>query len=93
MTSVIKQMTATQSLTIGEQLKYGCRYFDIRVNKKKNGELNIFHDIDTSGVNFFEIANDIVNFIKTNTNVLHIFWQCFANKFVTCFFIVATDIK
>ncbi len=68
MTSVIKQMTATQSLTIGEQLKYGCRYFDIRVNKKKNGELNIFHDIDTSGVNFFEIANDIVNFIKTNTS-------------------------
>ena len=38
------------------------------MNKKKNGELNIFHDIDTSGVNFFEIANDIVNFIKTNTS-------------------------
>ena len=66
-TSAFKGMTKTQDLTIGEQLKYGCRYFDIRVNKKKNGELTIFHSIDTSGEKFLDIASDLIQFIKTYT--------------------------
>lgn len=68
MTSVYKFATITQSLSIGEQLKFGCRYFDIRVNKNKNGNLNIFHDIDTSGVAFSVIVNDIKNFIQSNNS-------------------------
>lgn len=66
-TSAFKGMTKTQDLTIGEQLKYGCRYFDIRVNKKNNGELTIFHSIDTSGEKFLDIANDLIQFIKSHT--------------------------
>ncbi len=66
-TSVIKGITKTQDLTIGKQLEYGCRYFDIRVNKKKNGDLTIFHSIDTTGENFIDITKDILQFIKTNT--------------------------
>lgn len=66
MSSVVKAMSMTQSLTIGEQLLYGTRYFDIRVNKKSDGSLNIFHGVDTSGGNFLPIINDIVDFIAAN---------------------------
>lgn len=64
--SIYKAMTITQNYTIGEQLSFGCRYFDIRVNKKKNGELNIFHGPDTSGCSFESIAKDIVAFMQSN---------------------------
>ena len=52
-TSAFKGMTKTQDLTIGEQLKYGCRYFDIRVNKKKNGDLQFFIALILAVKNFW----------------------------------------
>lgn len=61
-----KTMTKTQDYTIGEQLSYGCRYFDIRVSKSKSGELTIFHSIDKTGENFSDVTNDILQFINAN---------------------------
>lgn len=67
-TSPLKDMTKTQDLTIGEQLAYGCRYFDIRVHKKSNDELTIFHSVDKSGEKFVDIAADLLKFIKANSS-------------------------
>lgn len=65
-THVFKAMTKTQDLTIGEQLEYGCRYFDIRVSKNKKGDLTIFHSLDKTGESFSDITNNILQFINAN---------------------------
>lgn len=79
--AIYKNMTITQDYTIAEQLKVGCRYFDIRVNKKKNGDLNIFHGPDTTGCSFESVAKDIVEFIKNNpSEFLILDFQHFNNQ-------------
>lgn len=80
-TSIIKDMTKTQDLTIAEQLNYGCRYFDTRVSKNKKGDLTIFHSIDTTGEKFTDIANGLVNFLKENpSEFLVLDFQHFNNE-------------
>lgn len=66
MSGAVKALSMTQTLTIGEQLVYGTRYFDIRVNKKKDGSLNIFHGVDTSGGDFLPIVEDIIEFMTAH---------------------------
>lgn len=80
MESIIKNMTSTQGLSIGRQLAYGTRYFDIRVYKE-GSDLKIFHGPDTSGPNFSDIADDILKFIKANTSEFLILdFQHFGNN-------------
>ena len=55
----------TQQFNIANQLNLGVRYFDIRVNKKENGDLVIFHSV-IDGVDFLPILESFRNFIIEN---------------------------
>jgi len=69
----------TQSLPIHKQLIDGVRYFDIRVEKKKNAELVIYHSI-AKGQTFTAVIDDILEFMETNTTELIILdFQHFKN--------------
>ena len=68
-TSTLPNNTSkTQDLTIGEQMGFGCRYFDIRVSKnnKDDDNLTLFHGPDASGEKFADVVNDILQFIQAN---------------------------
>lgn len=78
---IFKAMTKTQDLTIGKQLDYGCRYFDIRVSKNKKGDLTLFHSIDKTGEKFSYVLSDLLLFIKTNpSEFLVLDFQHFAGE-------------
>lgn len=67
----------TQNYTVKEQMLSGARYFDLRVNKKENGDLVIYHDI-LNGLKFIPILNDIKEFLIANpTEVLLLDFQHF----------------
>lgn len=69
----------TQSLPIHKQLIDGVRYFDIRVEKKRNAELVIYHSI-AKGQTFTQVVDDILKFMETNTTELVILdFQHFKN--------------
>lgn len=55
---------STQDLTFDEQLKRGVRYFDIRVNKSKNGYV-IYHG-PVNGVSYESVLEDIAEFTETH---------------------------
>ena len=64
----------TQQFTIGQQLKMGVRYFDLRVNKKDDNYV-IFHSI-INGVDFLPILEELKNFIIENpTEILLLDFQ------------------
>lgn len=68
----------TQSSSILAQLKFGVRYFDIRV-EQKGDDLVIFHSV-LSGTDFKEVINDISEFMQTNdSEVLILDFQHFKN--------------
>lgn len=68
----------TQSSSILTQLKFGVRYFDIRV-EEKGDSLVIFHSV-LSGMDFNEVINDISEFMETNdSEVLILDFQHFKN--------------
>lgn len=54
----------TQSYSIGTQLSFGARYFDIRVNKTDKDYV-IYHEI-FNGVTFEEVLGDIKTFITAH---------------------------
>ena len=54
----------TQTYSIGEQLKSGARYFDIRVSKDRD-RLRIFHSV-FNGTDFTDVLSDIKEFILAN---------------------------
>lgn len=56
-------LAETQSTDIDIQLAGGVRYFDIRVEKKSNGKLVIFHG-PIRGQAFSDVLTDIVEFMK-----------------------------
>lgn len=69
----------TQNSTILKQLEDGVRYFDVRVEKKKNAELVIYHSI-AKGQSFTQVCDDILAFMETNTTELVILdFQHFKN--------------
>jgi uncharacterized lipoprotein YehR (DUF1307 family) len=59
----------TQSATIQKQLKDGVRYFDIRVEKRSNMELVIYHSV-AKGQSFKTVCDDILKFMGTNSTEL-----------------------
>ena len=70
----------TQSLPIYKQLIDGIRYFDIRVEKKKNAELVIYHSI-AKGQTFTRVVDDILEFMNNNTTEFVILdFQHFKNE-------------
>lgn len=70
----------TQDTTILEQLQAGVRYFDIRVSRKKNNDLVVFHDI-INGMNFDSVISDIKTFIAANPDqILILDFQHFKNN-------------
>ncbi|HOD93443.1 MAG TPA: phosphatidylinositol-specific phospholipase C domain-containing protein [Clostridia bacterium] len=70
----------TQSLPIYKQLIDGVRYFDIRVEKKKNAELVIYHSI-AKGQTFTRVVDDILEFMNNNTTEFVILdFQHFKNE-------------
>lgn len=67
----------TQTYTVGEQLASGARYFDIRVRKREDGSLHIYHDIINGGP-FDEVMDEITDFITAHpTEVLLLDFQHF----------------
>lgn len=54
----------TQNYSVGTQLSFGARYFDIRVNKTDSG-YPIYHSV-INGVEFGEVLADIKEFIKAH---------------------------
>ena len=70
-------LAETQGASIKQQLEYGIRYFDIRVNAKKDGV--IFHG-PINGVPFLPIAKDIKTFMEKHpTEFLILDFQHFKN--------------
>ena len=68
---------ATQNSTITEQLTYGCRYFDIRVNKTDKG-YKIYHSF-ANGADFEPILDSLKAFIVSHpTEVLILDFQHFS---------------
>jgi len=66
----------TQNYSIGDQLTFGARYFDIRVNKTEKG-YPIFHS-SMNGVDFRDVLQEIKAFIKAHpTEVLLLDFQHF----------------
>lgn len=66
----------TQNYSIGKQLTFGARYFDIRVNKTEKG-YPIFHS-SMNGVDFRDVLAQIKEFIKAHpSEVLMLDFQHF----------------
>lgn len=59
----MNSMYCTQNSKIGDQLKLGVRYFDIRVHKEDD-KLVIFHS-SSKGVDFYPILDDIKAFLQS----------------------------
>ncbi len=55
----------TQGYSVGDQLKMGARYFDLRVNKTEDGYY-MYHAM-FNGEKFEDVLSAITSFIKTNT--------------------------
>lgn len=67
----------TQSYSIKDQLTFGARYFDIRVNKTEEG-YRIYHSV-LNGVDFLGVLSDIKDFIMSHpTEVLILDFQHFS---------------
>ncbi len=54
-----------QSLTVGEQLTLGVRFFDIRL-KLNNNELDVVHSFVDQGVGFEDVLADMSKFLREN---------------------------
>ncbi len=68
---------ATQNVSVGMQLRYGARYFDIRVNKTEDG-YRIYHSV-LNGIDFCEVLTDICDFMVTHpTETLLLDFQHFS---------------
>lgn len=64
-TSGMLWLAETQNEDVEDQLEAGIRYLDIRVEKKSNGKLVIFHGPITGG-KFDDVLEDIKDFIEDN---------------------------
>lgn len=59
-------LAETQGESVAKQLEKGVRYLDIRVSKKSNGSLVIFHG-PIKGQKFQKVVEQITDFISKNT--------------------------
>ncbi len=70
----------TQTYGVGEQLLSGARYFDLRVHKKGDGQLVIYHDI-IDGQAFLPVLEEIRSFLETHpTETLLLDFQHFKDS-------------
>lgn len=75
----MKWVSETQTDTIKQQLESGVRYFDLRVNKKKDNQYVMYHS-SSNGVDFLPILSDIKSFIVAHpSETLLLDFQHFKN--------------
>lgn len=56
----------TQSLSFGDQMRSGARYFDVRIRRTGEGELRFYHGILTSENGYGDFLSDTVRFLEEN---------------------------
>lgn len=62
----------TQVITFAEQLKYGIRFFDIRIRHSKN-IFSLVHSIRNLGLKFSDFLDDVTQFLRDNPSEVVLF--------------------
>ena len=63
---LIATTSAAQDIPLYEQLDRGVRFLDIRISKQKDGTLGIYHGIKYMYIDFEDVVNICIDFLKNN---------------------------